>query len=197
MLNSIHKMIESRILNAPEGSVFVPGDFSDITTATTASKSLVRLNKNGVLRKLMRGVFWKGSVSEPDPDTVAHALARSNCRLLAPCGDTALHLFGLSETVPRIWTYITDGTYCSYVYGNTEIRFRHASGRFLSRMSEKTATLVQVLKAMGENRLNDTVLKKIASRLNRKEISAIHRECARTTAWVYSAICRMIKLKEE
>lgn len=197
MFNSIHKKITERIAGLPDGAVFVPTDFSDVAIPSTASKTLLRLNGSGVVRKLMRGVFWKGSLDEPSPHDVARALARANFWQTAPCGDTALHMFGAAQIKPKVWTYITDGTYRRYRYGQTIIEFRHASGKFLTHMSEKTAMLVQVIKALGREAVNDDCLKKLASKFEKEEIASILNECENTTDWIKSAIRRMLRIKEE
>ena len=196
MFGSIRKKIEKIIDGLPDGAVFVPTDFSDVAAPATASKTLVRLHSSGSVGKLMRGVFWKGRNREPAPDEVARALARSNNWQAAPCGDTALHVAGFSISIPQVWTYITDGTYRVYKYGKTVIEFRHASGKFLAKMSDKTATLIQVIKAFGKEKMTDEFLRNIASKFKKEEILQFFSESCNTTDWIHSAIGRMLTLKE-
>ena len=43
-----------------------------------------------------------------------HALAHSYHWTIAPCGNTALNLLGLSTQVTAIWSYISDEHYKTY-----------------------------------------------------------------------------------
>ena len=83
MNNGYTEQIRDRIINAPEGSVFVNSDFADIADNNTIKQSINRLIQEGVLRRVIRGVFEKPKYSKllgeyvaADPDAVAKALAR-------------------------------------------------------------------------------------------------------------------------
>ena len=96
MNNGYTEQIRQRILNAPEGTVFVNSDFADIADNNTVKQSINRLNQEGVLRRIIRGVYDKPKFSylleeqlAPDPEAVARALARCFHWTIAPCGDTA------------------------------------------------------------------------------------------------------------
>jgi len=129
----------------------------------------------------------------PDPDKVARALARSYLWKLVPSGDTAKHLIGIDSNAPAIWTYITDGAYRVYKYGNTIISFQHASSKFISSMSEKTALLVQVMKCYGKDAMPAGVLEKIKSFYKNSDKAAIISESKNTTSWIASSIRRLFR----
>ena len=102
-----NKDIKKRILTSESGSVFVATDFADITDKKTASVILTRIESEGIIRRVLRGVYDKPEYNEflkeyiaPIPDNVAHALARNFGWTIVPCGDTALNLLGLSTQVP-------------------------------------------------------------------------------------------------
>ena len=101
--------IKRRILTYESGTVFVAADFADITDKKTASVGLSRLETEGVIRRILRGVYDKpaynrflGEFVAPIPDKVAHAIARNFGWTIVPCGDTALNLLGLSTQVPAV-----------------------------------------------------------------------------------------------
>ncbi len=179
------------------GEVIVIQDFSDIADPKTVSKTLTRLEKSGDIKKVMRGVFWKpdGEKPSPDPDSVARGLARGNMWKLAPSGDTALHIIGMSNEKPKIWTYVTDGTYRSYCYDGIIILFQHTTGKALSAMSEKTALLIQVLKAYGKEHISDDLLKKLTKFFKPGEVNTVLEESKNTTEWVAKAIKSMFSKK--
>ena len=191
MENSIHKRIKKRICSYAPGSVFVPSDFADITTQATASKSLCRLCDDGLLCHVMQGVFWlpdRGSA--PSPDKVAHAVARSKAWRIMPCGKTALYILGLESERPKKWTYVTNGTYRRYSYGNYKIEFNNTVSRFMDALSDKSAMLVQVLKAYGKKNVSDDLLKKIRHYFEDAEAIVLD-EIQDTTEWISDAVIKM------
>ena len=110
--------IRERILSAEEGSVFSTSDFADIADTNTVRSALYRLIQDGILRRILNGVYEKPKYSKlldeyvaADPEAVANALARSYHWTIAPCGNTALNLLGLSTQVTAVWSYISDGPY--------------------------------------------------------------------------------------
>ena len=95
--------IKNRIMSEKVGAVFVAADFADITDKTIANVILTRLASEGIIRRVLRGVYDKPEYNDflkefvaPIPDNVAHAIARNFGWTIVPCGDTALNLLGLS-----------------------------------------------------------------------------------------------------
>lgn len=194
MLGSCHRKIKHRIEAMAQGEVFCISDFEEIANAKTVSKNLTRLSEDGIIERITRGVFWKpqSDAVSPHPDKIARALARNNTWRVAPSGETALHLFGLRKDRPGVWTYITDGTYRDYEIAGTKIIFQHASGKALGTMSEKAATLVQVLKAYGKPRLSEETLNKIRRKLKPCEFKPLLEETKNSPAWISKAIQTML-----
>lgn len=199
MWHSCQKKLEAMVHAMPSGEVFAISDFSELAVPKTVSKMLARMEGENGIERVMRGIYWKpdGVHTSPSPDRVAKVLARENTWRLVPSGATALHLFGLDEKVPDEWTYVTDGTYRSYSYDGKKISFLHTTGKILSTMSERTALLVQVLKAYGKEHMTDDVMLRIASFLNSEEAKCIIEETRNTTEWIAHTVLRMFKLKKE
>ena len=199
MWHSCQKKLEIKVHAMPSGSVFTIADFSELAAPKTVSKMLARLEGENGIERVMRGIYWKpdGIHTSPPPDHVARALARENTWKLVPCGETALHLFGLEEKSPEEWTYVTDGTYRSYSYDGKKISLMHTTGKILSTMSEKTALLVQVLKAYGKEHITDEIVAKIASVINFEDLKKIMEETRNTTEWIAGAIFSIFQKKQE
>lgn len=108
--------IKSRILASEDGSVFSTSDFADIADTNTVRSALYRLVKDNILRRIINGIYEKPKYSKlldeyvaADPAAVAQALARSYHWTIAPCGNTALNLLGLSTQVAAVWSIsVTD-----------------------------------------------------------------------------------------
>lgn len=187
--------IEDRIRNSPKGTIFVTSDFTDLASSDAANKALLRLEKTGLIRRILFGVYeypeyneFLGEYVEPSPDMVAHALARKFGWTIVPCGDTALNMLGLSTQVPAVWLYVSDGTYKEYTYGNTVIRFKRTTNKEISKISYKTALVIQALKALGKENITDEIKNQIASVTTDEEKTAMFAEAKYATAWIYDVI---------
>lgn len=192
--------IKNRILDEKIGAVFVAADFADITDKTTTNVVLARLESEGIIRRVLRGVYDKPEYNEflkeyvaPIPDNVAHALARNYGWTIVPCGDTALNLLGLSTQVPATWVYVSDGTYKEYAYDNTTIQFKKTTNKEVSKLSYKTALTIQALKALGKEKIDDAVLDSLHKLLTADEKKTMMSEAKTATSWIYEyirQICR-------
>lgn len=192
--------IKKRILTSKYGSVFVATDFADITDKKTASVILTRIESDGIIRRVMRGIYDKPEYNDflneyvaPIPDNVAHAIARNFGWTIVPCGDTALNLLGLSTQVPATWVYVSDGTYKEYTFDNTVIRFKRTTNKEVSKVSYKTALTIQALKALGKDKIDESVVKSLRKLLTAEEKTAMLHEAKTATSWIYEyirQICR-------
>lgn len=189
-----------RIKAASNGSVFVTSDFADITDNAKLGVGLSRLEEEGVIVRIIRGVYYKPKFSKllgekiaPSPDAVAHAIARNFGWTITPCGDTALNLLGLSTQVPSVWSYVSDGAYKEYVLGNTTIKFKRTTNKEISKLSTKTALIIQALKALGKDQIDDEVIEKLKARTTAAERKAMLKEAQYATAWIYEVIKRICR----
>ena len=156
------KLIRDRINLSDIGTVYVAVDFVDISDKTSVNAYLARLVDEGLIRRVLRGVYDKPEYNDfleeyvaPSPDKVANAIARNFGWTIVPCGDTALNLLGLSTQAPAAWVYVSDGTYKEYTYDNTTIQFKRTTNKEVSKLSYKTALTVQALKALGKDKIDD------------------------------------------
>lgn len=194
------QLIKDRINKSEIGTVFVATDFVDISDKTSINTYLTRLDEEKSLQRIMRGVYYKpeyndflGEFVAPEPDAVAHALARNFGWTIVPCGDTALNLLGLSTQIPAAWVYVSDGTYKEYTYEQTIIKFKRTTNKEISKLSYKTALVVQALKALGKESVDDAVLTKLKNNLTDNEKQALLTEAKAATSWIYEyikLICR-------
>ena len=194
------KLIRDRINRSDIGTVYVAVDFVDISDKTSVNAYLARLVDEGLIRRVLRGVYDKpeyndflGEYVAPAPDKVANALARNFGWTIVPCGDTALNILGLSTQVPAEWVYVSDGTYKKYTYDNTTIEFKRTTNKEVSKLSYKTALTVQALKALGKEKIDDTVINRLTKLLTADEKKTMLEEAKAATSWIYEyikLICR-------
>ena len=192
--------IKNKIKTSKTGSIFVAADFTDISDRAKVGVCLNRLDEEGIIKRILRGVYYKpefnsflGEYVAPNPDDVAKALARNYGWTVAPCGDTALNMLGLSTQVPTVWSYVSDGPYKEYACDKTSIKFKHTTNKEISKLSYKTALIIQALKTLGKENIDNAVLKKLAESLSENEKQTILMEAKTATSWIYEyikLICR-------
>lgn len=203
-VSSSANIIKTRIMNSPEGSVFTTVDFADVIENSRVGVILSRLEEDGVIRRVMRGIYDKPVYNDflkeylaPSPSLVAEALARNFGWTIVPCGDTALNILGLSTQVPAAWSYVSDGTYKEYTYDNTTIKFKRTTNKEISKLSYKTALIVQALKALGKDNIDDTIINKLKNDLTDEEKATALLEAKAATSWIYEYIKLICKGDEK
>ena len=196
--------IRGNIEKAENGSVFVSTDFTDITDKKTVNMGLIRLADEGLIKKILFGVYYKpefskllGEAVAPSPNKVAHALARNFGWTIVPCGDTALNLLGLSTQVPSQWIYVSDGAYKEYTFDNTTIKFKRTTNKEISKVSYKTALTIQALKALGKENITEQVILRLKKILTDEEKEKMLAESESATSWVLALIKILCKDEEK
>ena len=196
--------IRANIEKAENGSVFVSTDFTDITDKKTVNMGLIRLADEGLIKKILFGVYYKpefskllGEAVAPSPNKVAHALARNFGWTIVPCGDTALNILGLSTQVPSQWVYVSDGAYKEYTFDNTTIKFKRTTNKEISKVSYKTALTIQALKALGKENITEQVILRLKKILTDEEKEKMLAESKSATSWVLELIKVICKDEEK
>lgn len=195
-LSEIIKIIKSD----KAGTIYILSDFEDITDKKNLTVIFSRMETDGIIKRILRGVYYKpefnsflGEYVAPNPDDVAKALARNYGWTVVPCGDTALNMLGLSTQVPAVWSYVSDGPYKEYAYDKTSIKFKHTTNKEISKLSYKTALIIQALKTLGKENIDNAVLEKLAESLTKNEKQKMLTEAKTATSWIYEyikLICR-------
>lgn len=198
MDNGYMQEIRARILAAEDGTVFVAPDFADIADTATIRQGLKRLYQSGIIRRIIRGVYEKPKYSKlldeyvaADPDVVAKALARSYHWTIAPCGNTALNLLGLSTQVTAVWSYISDGPYKTYEWNSTKLEFKHRTNKEITGLSYMTSLVIQALKTLGRTNVTPEIIQTLSEKLSEDEKQACLKEATESTDWVYDTIRKM------
>ena len=192
---AIESKILSRIYGHGRGWAFTKTDFVTEFGEANVHQALSSLTKSGRIRRVCRGVYDYPRYSEllaselsPDLDQVARALARKFNWRIQPSGDAALNLLGLSTQVPGRWVYLTDGPGREYVIGSNVLAFKQSALKDVGFKYPESGLVVHALKALGRDRLDQAVIKKIRSQLSTKDCARIPRDTRSVTGWVYETI---------
>ena len=192
MASGIYAEVKKRIELAEPGTVFLTSDFTDIATTTTVRKCLGRQVEEKIIRRIMDGVYEKPIYSKllkeyipANPDAIACAIARSFRWTIAPCGDV---LLGLSTQVTAVWSYISDGPYRKFSWDNITLSFKHRANREISFMSETTTLVIEALKTLGKERIDDSIILSLKNRLPQAEKKKMLEEATGVSEWIYAVI---------
>ena len=195
MAKGYSRQIRERIDSATGGTVFIGSDFADIADTETVRRTLNRLTQAGVIRRVLNGIYEKPQYSEllkcyavPDPKAVARALARNNRWTIAPCGNVALNMLGLSTQVPVVWSFISDGPYKEYKWGKTKLEFKHRANKDVTGLSYKTLLVIQALKTLGKENVTPKTIRILSLRLDSSDMTTMLKEASTSTDWVYDTI---------
>lgn len=194
-MSDIATTIKSRIQEFSPGKIFLTGEFSDVASNTTIRKTLGRLCQTGEIRRVIDGIYEKPVYSDllkeyvpTDPEAVAYALAKYYRWNIAPCGDIALNKLRLSTQVPMVWSYISDGPYRDFDLEKTRISFKHRTNRDISNMSTITVMVIEALKSIGKDNVNDKVISTLQTVLSEQDKETVLKESSNSADWIYRTI---------
>lgn len=195
MINSYIKKMEEKIKGCPFGMCFVISDFTNDMDYETAKKSIARLEKKGIIRRVTRGVYDRPKFSQllnemvaPDINEVAKAIARSFNWTISASGNTALNLLGLSTQVPSMYEFITSGPSRNYVINGIIIKFTHRADKEIYGFSYKTSLVIQALKQYGREAINSELINRISCSLDDSEKECLLKEAQQSTIWIYEIV---------
>ena len=203
MEQNIATRILSRIHSIGRGKVFTPKDFLDLGSHETVRQTLSRLAKEEKIRRLLRGVYEYPAFSRllnapasPDPDAIAQAIARTHGWTLIPSGETALNILGLSTQVAAQWEYFSDGPSKKFSWQGGTLILKHRTNKETSKLSPKTALVVQALKTLGETNVDKSVLAILRGKMDSTERNRAVREARYVTSWIYEIIKKLAVEKQ-
>ena len=198
MTKNVAKKTLARIASLGKGAVFTPKDFLDLASHETVRQILSRLAKEGKIRRLLRGVYEYPAFSKmmnapaaPAPGAIAHAIAHTYGWTIVPTGQTALNMLGLSTQVPAHWQYFSDGPSKNYTWAGGTLVLKHRTNKETTMLSPKTALLVQALKSLGADNIDEATVTTLRSKFNSKERARAVQEARYSTSWVFEIIKRL------
>lgn len=194
-MSSIQDQLLTRIRRRGRGKVFTPKDFLDLGNRDAVDQALSRLVKSDSLRRLGRGLYHYPRVNKrlkisiaPDIDEIAYALARQTGSQIIPSGATAANRLGLSTQVPGKYVYLTDGESRQVKVGQIQIAIKHVTPKGLPQGRPTSATVLQALRYLGKENVDDAVLSKVAGALSLDQRLQLLQDSQYTTGWMLEAV---------
>ncbi len=194
---AIDKEILKR-LNKRNISIFTINDIIDLGSYDNLRKTLERMTKANILRRLIRGVYeipkynkTFNMIAPPSIDAIAKAVGRNFNWNIYPSGNYALNILGISTQVPAKYIYISSGPNRKYEYEGNVIIFKHATLKETNSFSYITNIVIQAFKELGKDNITDEIIGLIHKKLSNKELNLICEEAKKTTIWIYQNILRL------
>ncbi len=189
--------IKKRIRAKKRGWIFIPKDFLDLGPRTAVDQALSRLAKQGMIRRLDRGLYdyprqhkILGLLS-PDMDKLAQAITAKAGDKVFPSGAIAANLLGLSTQVPAKPLYMTNGPSRTKQIGGRSIVFKHARVPLLDRLSSKGNSILQALSYLGKSNIDDQVIHHCAKLLDNQDIKGLINSAPQLPGWLADTILRV------
>ncbi|MFC4994250.1 DUF6088 family protein [Rubritalea tangerina] len=202
-MKSIENKTSSRIYANHRGWAFSKIDFLDIGNDVDIRKALSELASKGTIRRVLRGLYDYPRISKllgtemgPDIDQVASALARKSGWRIQPSENTALNHLGLSTQVPAQSIYLSDGPSKTYEIGKQQLTFKKRSLKESVFKHKESELVVQALKALGQERIDDALLSQLADKWSPGTWKKILRDTKTAPAWVSDLILQITKRTE-
>lgn len=189
---TMKKQVLERIRRFEPSRAFMAKDFLDIASRGTIDMALSSLVRDGKVRRIRRGLYdvpksnpGLGSVLSPDVDQTARALARRHRWTIVPEGGWAANLLGLSTQVPAKIVYLSDGPNKKVWLGNRTLHFKHARPHVLGEQEGMCALVVQALRYIGKEHLDEQLILRLRTLLSDAEKRRLIKATRFGVEWIY------------
>lgn len=192
MTRTMKEQILARIDRLEAGRPFVAKDFLDIASRGSIDMALSTLLEEGRIRRIRRGLYDTpkrstilGEELSPELDQAAQALARRFRWKIVPEGAWAANLLGLSTQVPAKIVYLSDGPNKKVTIGRRTIQFKHARPQALGDTAGKPALVVQALRHLGVDNIDDNLRLRLKRTLSDAERRQLLKATRLGVDWIY------------
>ncbi len=187
---TVRKAILRRVRKLRPAAVFTPADFADLGTPYAVGMALARLVRAGSVRRMGQGLYDVPrrdpvlGILSPDTDAIAQALAGRHRMKLQPTGAYAANLLGLSEQVPMMVAYLTDGTPRTVRIGKRQIVLRRTTPRRMAAAGRISGLVMNALRWLGRSHVTEETVRPLSQRLDSKAKRQLLADAHLAPAWV-------------
>ncbi|MDR0541039.1 MAG: DUF6088 family protein [Dysgonamonadaceae bacterium] len=205
MDSSISQKIRERVSRIEAGKLFAINDFSDMDNDRLVTRTLSRLQSDGVIVRVAAGIYMNPKHTQfgvlyPTIDQIAQKIAERDRAQIMPTGDTALNILGFSTQVPMNAVYITNGAKRKVKAGNRNIIFKNAVQKNFQFRGKLLPLIVIALKELGESRVTDEIrakINKLVSESDTDERATMMHDLYLSPAWIKEILLPVIKTVTE
>ena len=186
----VENKVAEKLKKLQKGSILFVDDFLDFGNSESIKKALFRLKEKGLLVRLVHGIYLYPKTDKdlgvlyPSAEEIAIAIAKRDRARIIPTGIQALNKLGLSTQIPLKAVFLTDGAARSIKIGKRTITFKKTSPKNLLANGEISGLVIQALKSIGQNKLEDESLKKLQAILRKEKKENILHDAKLAPAWI-------------
>ena len=191
MKTELKELILKRIKGKNGLKVFSCFDFTDLAAYKAISKCLERLEDEKTITRVAPGIYCLTKFDNvlniyvlPSIHEIVQAIARKNRWEICPTGNAALNLLGLDTQVVAKHVYLTSGPYKEYTILKNHVSLRKTMSRELGGYSELTNLLIQCIKAIGEDRIEDEQIECLKRKLTNEQKKQVIKETTLIPTWI-------------
>lgn len=190
--------LRKQIINAEDNKVLFRSDFPQYHEEFVG-RVLSSLTEEGVLMRLSPGIYVKPMMSrfglvEPSVERVVKAIAERDNAQILPVGVVALNALGLSTQVPMVYCFLTSGSARTLMVGKSKVQLKRGVPRNFAYKTKLIALLVQALKALKEENVEEEHLQQIRKLIRMEpDKEALIGDVQRMQGWMKRIVKPMIK----
>ncbi|HMK19594.1 MAG TPA: DUF6088 family protein [Chitinophagaceae bacterium] len=194
----IENNILKRLKSFEKGKVIFTDDFLDLGSPESVNKALFRIKEKDFIIRLAHGVYLYPKVDNelgilyPSIEEIAEAIAKRDRARIIPTGVQALNRLGLSTQIPLKAIFLTDGAPRSINIGKRNITFKKTSPKNLEVSGEISGLVIQALKALGQDKVDDDILTKLFELLKKEKKGNIRHDAKLSPAWINRILMQAI-----
>jgi hypothetical protein len=186
--------ILKRIRGKRRGWVFTPKDFIDIAPRNTIDQILFRLTKQGLIRKISRGVYdfpvihQKLGLLNPSLDKLVKTVATQTNDIIQPSGASIVNQLGLDTQVPAKSVYLTSGLSKQKHIQNYTIRLKHSKIISQFGANPNLCRFILALQHLGKDHIDKKIINKCSRLLSNRDKKALMKAIPKLPHWMTSFI---------
>jgi hypothetical protein len=201
MEDNISKTIRERISKIETENLFTINDFADLNNDNLVTRTLSRLQKEGVIVRVATGIYMNPKRTQfgilyPTIDQIANKIAERDKAQIMPTGDMALNILGLSTQVPINAVYITNGAKRKVKIGERNIIFKNVIQKNFQFKGKLLPLIIIALKELGEKQVTEEIRIKITNLIiesNADERTTMMHDLYLSSVWIKELLLPIIK----
>jgi len=197
MAGMISNAIRKRINAKHRGWVFTPQEFSNLGSRAAVDQTLCRLQREGKIRRLARGLYEFPRIHErigilsPSVEAIAKAIASKTHSRLLMSEAKAANLLGLSTQVPAQNVFLTDGPSRTVQIGNQTIVLKHVASSKMIGAGSEAGAVIQAVRSFGPEGVGGIPIESLSRRLPVSVKSELRRLTSAAPAWSQATLRRL------
>lgn len=193
--HSVSSKVKSKVMRFKRGHVFTPENLNIKGSHEAVLRSLSRLVESGVIKRVHKGVYYKPQISTlfkgkplpPDVGKTVRVITRANKEKVQVHGAFAANRLGLSNQVPMIKVFYTDGPTREIKIGGARVKFVHTESKALFESNEPAiAMAVSAMYFLGKDIINEKAVEQIKSNLTEEQFEKL--KTMKLIGWMKSAL---------